>query len=86
MATTALLSIVTFVKALQLLKANFPNFVTLLGIVTEVRPEETNAFSSIVVTLLGMVMKVRLLQPLKALLPIVVKLLGRVTEVSFLHS
>ena len=56
--------------------------VTLLGIVTEVRPvQPEKADAPILVTLLGMVMEVRSEQPKNACSPIVVTLLGMVTEV-----
>ena len=56
--------------------------VTLLGIVTEVRPlQPEKAELPILVTLLGIETEVRPLQPEKAELPMLVTLLGIVTEV-----
>ena len=56
--------------------------VTLLGIVTDVRPEqELKAERPMLVTLLGIVMDVRPEQELKALSPMLVTLLGIVMAV-----
>ena len=56
--------------------------VTLLGIVIEVRLEQPEKASLLIlVTLLGIVIEVRLEQPEKAALLILVTLLGIVTEV-----
>ena len=52
-------------------KVSFSILVTLLGIVTEVKPlQPSNSFSSMRVTLSGMVMEVKLEQPLNADFPI----------------
>ena len=56
--------------------------VTLLGIVTEVRPlQSLKAFCPISLTLLGIETEVRPLHPSKADSPMLVTLLGIVTEV-----
>ena len=69
-----------------LVKASSPIFVTLFGIVTNVRALQLlKAFSPIVVTLFGMVTEVRSLQSLKAPSPIVVTLFGMVTKVRALQ-
>ena len=61
-------------------------YVTLLGMVTEVRLEQLEkARFAMDVTLLGMVTEVRLEQPEKAKLPMYVTLLGMVTEVRLEH-
>ena len=66
-------------------KAYAPIEVTLEGIVIEVRPEELNAFSPMVVTFSGIVMLWRLLQSINALLPILVTLFGILILVSLSH-
>ena len=61
--------------------------VTLLGIVIEVRPlQSQKAFAPIDVTLFGIVTEVRLLQSEKASSPIDVTLSGIVKEVRLLQS
>ncbi len=61
--------------------------VTLLPIVTEVRPlQPEKAYCPMLVTLLGIVTEVRPLQPEKAKPPMLVTLLGIVTEVRPLQS
>ena len=61
--------------------------VTLLPIVTEVRPmQPEKADSPMVVTLLPIVTEVRPMQPLKAAPPIVVTLLGIMTSNRLEHS
>ena len=78
--TTASLEICVILVHLK--NAKFPIFLTLFGMVTEVRDtQREKALPLIFVTLFGMVTEVRELQPLKALSPIVVTLLGMVTEV-----
>ena len=67
---------------LQPEKASSPIVVTLLGIVIEVREEQSEkTLSPIVVTLLGIVIEVRERQLAKAAPSIVVTLLGIVIEV-----
>ena len=69
------------------LKALLPMEVTLLGMVTEVRLEQSEkALPPMSVTLLGMVTEVRLEQSEKALPPMSVTLLGMMTEVSWSHQ
>ena len=53
---------------------------TLFGIVTEIKPEEENAFLAIDVTLPGMVIEAKLLQPENVFAAISVRLFGSLTE------
>ena len=71
----------------QLKNAKIPIFLTLFGMVTEVRDtQREKALAPIFVTLLGMVTEVRDLQSSKALLPISVTLFGMLIEVRRSHQ
>ena len=68
---------------MQRMNAQVPILVTLLGMVIEVKPEQSSkAQLPILVTLLGIVMEVRSVQSSKARKPILVTLLGMVV---FIH-
>ena len=83
--TTASLEICVILVHLK--NAKFPIFLTLFGMVTEVRDtQREKALALIFVTLFGMVTEVRDLQSSKALQPISVTLFGMLIEVRRSHQ